>query len=267
LIELGGVLTRRQVEEFERDLTPEEREARIHGRPMQLMGRVFKEYHDRGPWVVPDREIPREWLRVMAIDPHPEKAFSHLWVAVDPLGFAVVYDELEDADLVQIEELAEAIRGHEAAHGQVVDRLIDTLAHSPERTGGGITIAQKLADLGIVTRGVSKVDKWQRFTLTHSLFKVDERFGRPRIQVMERCHKLRQELRTLTWDRAKMGMGGQVRKKLRPGKDDLTNCLMYVVDSGVIEGLTVHEKIDKVFGEFAGYKEAWAEKHGIHTGY
>lgn len=52
-------------------------------------------YHlDEKASVCDSFEIPPDWTRYMALDPHPSVPHAFLWVAVDPWGFKWVYREL-----------------------------------------------------------------------------------------------------------------------------------------------------------------------------
>jgi phage terminase large subunit-like protein len=270
LVEHGGGLSRRQVEEFERDLTPEERESRLRGNYRQLSGRVFKLFRRTEPWVMESpvdvgrwRERTEGWPRVMAIDPHPQKPVSCLWWVVDPMGRKVAYDELEDASLVTVADVAEAIHAKEREWGVVCDRLIDTSAHARERSSGG-TLADAFREYGVETRGVAKGDKAHRFSLLHQMFRPDPMTGVPELIVMDRCGGFIRELLYLTWERSKMGSGLPSPGRLRRGKDDLVDCAMYLAASeptfDMARAPVERERVMSVESE-------WAQGRGLWGGY
>jgi len=74
----------------------EEKDVRIHGKFRYLSGRVWKNWErqvhliDRKRWKVGEKGVtingqpPKDWPRMMIIDPHDEKPHAVLWVAKDP---------------------------------------------------------------------------------------------------------------------------------------------------------------------------------------
>jgi hypothetical protein len=94
-------LSKASIREFEESLTPEERECRIHGIPLELSGLVYKEFsYDKHVL----KNIPAGWddynqppasySIYWALDPHPQTPHAALFCAVSPQGQVFVYDEL-----------------------------------------------------------------------------------------------------------------------------------------------------------------------------
>lgn len=94
-------LSRQSIEEFESMLTPEERECRIYGRPMELSGLVYKQFSIEKHVL---KKVPAGWESYtnppldytiyVAIDPHPQTPHAVLFVAVSPEGYCFIYDEI-----------------------------------------------------------------------------------------------------------------------------------------------------------------------------
>lgn len=97
----NSYLSAESIAEFERFLTPEERECRLKGIPMELSGLVYKGFnYDRhvlqavpAGWEDFDRP-PKDYIIYTSIDTHPQTPHAVLFVAVNQLGQRFIYDEL-----------------------------------------------------------------------------------------------------------------------------------------------------------------------------
>lgn len=87
------------------DWSPEEREARKTGRPMQFQGLVYPNM-DESVHMTDDKPEPH-WPIYMAVDAHPRKPAQMVWIAVGPGEQLLVIDELERKGTPK--ELADAI--------------------------------------------------------------------------------------------------------------------------------------------------------------
>lgn len=89
-------LTPGDIAEFERLLTEDERQCRIHGLPLHLAGLVYKEFDPSvhilrdPPWDKP----PRDWPIYVAIDPHPRTPHAVLFCTVSPFGKRYYYYDM-----------------------------------------------------------------------------------------------------------------------------------------------------------------------------
>lgn len=94
-------LTEEAIAEYELSLTPEERQCRLEGIPMELSGLVYKEFSYAKhvlqtlppDWESWDRP-PIHWTHYCAIDPHPRTPHAVLFIAVGPHGTPIIYDEI-----------------------------------------------------------------------------------------------------------------------------------------------------------------------------
>ena len=108
-------LSREAIHDFERTLTDEEKQCRLHGLPLHLAGLVYKEF-SQDKHVLKD--VPQGWANYQsppanytiyyAIDPHPQTPHAVLFLAVSPLGQIFLYDEIFNH--CTIRELAEQIK-------------------------------------------------------------------------------------------------------------------------------------------------------------
>jgi hypothetical protein len=90
---VGFGITEEGVQQFNKTLTDDERQARIYGKPSYLSGLVLKKYNRR-KHLVKRFQIPLDWLVDIAIDTHPRKPQAILFQATSPRGDQFVCDEI-----------------------------------------------------------------------------------------------------------------------------------------------------------------------------
>jgi phage terminase large subunit-like protein len=79
-----GFMPREGIENYLKKITdPDEREAREEGKWKHLSGLVYKEF-DPAIHCYEDFEIPRDWMRIEAVDPHDARPTRWLFGAVSP---------------------------------------------------------------------------------------------------------------------------------------------------------------------------------------
>ena len=79
-----GFMPRAGIENYLKKITdPDEREAREEGKWKHLSGLVYKEL-DRATHIYTDFEIPKDWMRIEAVDPADSKPTRWLFGAVSP---------------------------------------------------------------------------------------------------------------------------------------------------------------------------------------
>ena len=97
-------------------LDADEKEARKHGRFVQIGGLIYKVL---GPQNVLDPFIPpKEWMHVVGMDAGIRNPTAWLWAAIDPNGRIVVYDEYYDAGHTS-EYHAARVKERNAQHDRV----------------------------------------------------------------------------------------------------------------------------------------------------
>lgn len=72
----------------------EEKSMRMYGHYISFTGQVFNEYDEKIHMVKNVFEIPGDWPRYMALDPHPRTPHAILYIAVDSMGRKWAYDEI-----------------------------------------------------------------------------------------------------------------------------------------------------------------------------
>jgi len=109
---VGFGLTEQSIAEFERNLTDDEKEARLRGRFFHLSGLVYKSYGRVHR--IERMDIPQHWAMWMHVDTHPRTPHHAVWVAVNPDGLLYVCGELKNnADNNMIAPYCDAIHVYE----------------------------------------------------------------------------------------------------------------------------------------------------------
>ena len=155
----GYGLTEESIKEFEKHLTEDEKEARIHGRFFHLSGLIYKLY---GP-VNRIKRIPidRHWGMWFHVDTHPRTPHHAVWMAVLPDGKLFVCGELKNFDSSnRVAPFAEAIKEYEMTvlkrRGDEIVRLIEPGSSTPNPTKDGLSIKDEFEEHGIYCRPGSK---------------------------------------------------------------------------------------------------------------
>src|SRR5581483_5493557 len=102
-------------------LNDEERDVRVSGKPISLVGVIYKEFQDQPPFIIPEQEFNSEWPIVMGLDPHERKPCYHLWTTITPDNELIIFDwALLKGDLNTIKAELEAIESRHWAPSRLV---------------------------------------------------------------------------------------------------------------------------------------------------
>lgn len=171
-------LTREAIAEFERDLTEDEKQARLYGLPLELSGLVYKEFQ-RDKHVLTqlpdgwrDWHLPRkDWILYARVDPHPQIPHAVLFCAVGPEQLPILCHELfipTDAD-----GLADAINEYVRSTGLfLADIKVDPAAWVKDSVTRQACVADRMAAKGLLVQPASK-DKSNGILNMRSVFKAD----------------------------------------------------------------------------------------------
>ena len=77
-----GFIPKKGIEEFFKNLTPDDREAWEEGKWAHLTGLVYR--MDRESHIYKDFEIPKSWMRVESVDPHDARRTRWFFAAISP---------------------------------------------------------------------------------------------------------------------------------------------------------------------------------------
>ena len=227
-----GFLSRQAIDDFEKTLSEEEKEARLHGKFLHLTGLIFKEFNPE-IHVIERSGIQPHWTRYMAIDPHPRLPTACLWLAIDEKDSLYVYDELKFSGSVK--DLAFMIKAQE---GSLVAnrRFIDPSADKTEsKLTYSVNIRTELTKYGIhceranndVDLGLSKIRDALKLEHIHIINKLDSR-----MKISRFCPNLINEMLHYVWDEYKMRPEEHDSKQKPMKKDDhFIDCLRYIMNS------------------------------------
>ncbi len=221
------------IKQFEASLTPDEREARLHGRFMHLSGLVYKEFNTNYHIVEPFT-IKKNWTRYMCIDPHPRMPTACVWVAVDEHDNHWVYDELWLQDM-NIEQISNAIHAQEGELTPLV-RLIDPASDNDDRLAGGFNIRKEFMKYGIYCQKANN-NELGRYKIKQSLtVKYNKMMGReaPQQHVMSNCQRTLYEYQHYIYEDRRSRKEEYNQKEKPKDKDNhMMDCLKYLYNHGL----------------------------------
>lgn len=165
------------IEQFSKTLRPEEKEARLWGKPSYMSGLIYpqfrREVHIKHK---PQKGIPLDWITDIAIDFHPSKPWAVLFRAVDSRNFHYCIDEIwENGSWKYIGE--EIIRKIKRNHLRVNHIIIDPLSKGDAQSDlAEETVFQKMAQFfisfGYILQAASK-DKENGIEMVRNLLVTD----------------------------------------------------------------------------------------------
>ena len=225
-------LSKEWVKDFEARLTEEERATRIHGEFSFLQGRVFKEF-TRQSHVFNFQKWPEEWPVYVAVDPHPRKAHTAVYLGVTDEDVMVVLDELKvEGD---VEDFAKALKEREKTNGyKVVSRRIDNSGSGTDWNRDSF-IAQ-LSKFGIRVSPMRKSEK----DVASSIQKIKLLLKNKQLRFLENCVHTISDMEMYAWQDFKNPDQSGVNEKPRKIHDDMIDCLRYIVVSNPVHSPSLH---------------------------
>lgn len=204
-----------EIRDFEASVPEHEKEARLHGRFLELQGLVYKELRNDIHLVGNDWPKPGDPV-VFALDPHPRKPCMMGWAFLRGREDVIFFDEMEISGTAR--DVVSAIREKERNHGSAtLLRLIDPAAKAQgsnlafetdtlrefEREGMSFTLADN-SEAG--------------YNVVHDYLTFDSRrpigsMNRPRCFFTKNVPRLWYSLSHLMWDE------WMIKKQLRDDKE------------------------------------------------
>ena len=131
-------LSEASIRDFEASLTPEEIDARIHGKFIHLAGRIYKMLN---PEIHVIKEIPSKdwkyWPKWFVLDPADRRPHHGIWATVDPMNTVYIYDEIVFKGTIK--DTSKQILLRERSAGLVSDEIIRVLDPNKGRTPSAAT--------------------------------------------------------------------------------------------------------------------------------
>jgi phage terminase large subunit-like protein len=219
--------------EFEKSLTEEEREARLHGRFLHLTGLVYKEFNPDIHICEPP-QIKPGWSRFFAIDPHDRNPTACLWLAIDPQDNHWIYDELWLSDMT-IEQIAHAIHVQE---GEMIPqvRLIDPHMDKENVLGGGFNVRRELMKYGIYCQRANTDPSLGKQRIKNALrtrFSPILKTEVSQLMVSRYCTQTVYEFQHYIWDEYRRDPSSyDLKEQVKKKNDHFMDCLRYIYNFG-----------------------------------
>lgn len=139
-------LTKEGIQILLGSITPEEEEARIHGKFLHLTGRIYKDFDTATHLVDRLPDGSHCWPTYFALDPADRRPHHAIWAKIDPMGTLWVFDELVYKGT--IEQTCNEIRVRERTYGinpEEVIRILDPNKGNTPVGSQGIKLVQEFA--------------------------------------------------------------------------------------------------------------------------
>ena len=213
---VGFGLTKEGIDQFAKSLKPEEKDARLFGKPSYLSSLVFpnfkRDLHVKEPF-----PIPLDWIVDISIDFHPSKKWAVVFLATARNNFKYVCREMWEHGNPKV--IGEGIvRAVKDGHYRVGRCIIDPLAKSGETNDSDVygILANILGAYNISLEVASK-DKDNGIAMTNNLLWTENRM--PGLFFFDTCPMTIKQVDDLMYD----------PESLKPTAlkvdDDFTECL------------------------------------------
>lgn len=230
-----------EVDEFEKSLTIDEQEARLHGKWMHLTGLVYKEF-SRDVHVVKDFKIPMEWPKGLVVDPHDRKPFAMAWFAVNPKNDIYFYDEWPDepfheirsADWI-IDDYAGIVKQKEKSFSDSIRwRIMDPNFGRAIDVRNKLTIAEEFEPHGLyfdteVDDGIERGHLAVKQTLRYLKDKPISSINKPKLFFLERCWNTIFGMEHYQWDEFVKAESKGFKEKPKQRYKDFPDLVRYTI--------------------------------------
>lgn len=147
-------LTEESIQQFELNLTEDEKEARMHGKFRHLTGLVYKMFDPEVHIIPPDRvQIDPRWPTYFVTDPHDRKPHFGIWAKVDPFGRIYVIGEIKFKGTFKEYSREVLVRESMEEHWYVksmdVVRILDPNKGNTPSAVSGLTLVNEFANHGL----------------------------------------------------------------------------------------------------------------------
>jgi phage terminase large subunit-like protein len=204
---------------------PEEK-ARLYGDFVQRSGLVYNMWNKERHMIRPF-PIPKDWKRVVSIDPAATGTTAAVWCAFDPKGNMYLYREYYDRDKV-VSEHAKSILLRNV--GDPVDIwLIDPKWGAQRNAADHKQNFMLYRDAGIPVR-LAELDESYGLNVSLEYMNATLTAGsrHPKVYVFNDLHNFRQEIEHYVWDFFSKGdQKGLSKDKPRKRSDHLMNAFQY----------------------------------------
>ncbi len=200
----------------------EEKDARMEGKPVHLLGRIYPDYDDTEPYVVEPFAIPDDWARVLIIDPHDAIPYAMTWAAIDRTAQVWIYDEFPGEFIermrgtsLTIPDYARAIREKEG-RDVIALRILDPFFGNKRYSNTGLTVKQEFGDVGLdfvngdtsgLNIGHQRVREFLKYNKAYPVSSTNH----PKFHIFDNCLNHR---RAMSRYKRKFNKSGEVKDKV-----------------------------------------------------
>ena len=217
------------IAEFEKVLTEEEKEARLHGRFLHLTGLIYKDFRPDIHICEPPK-IQKHWTRYFCIDPHERTPTACMWLAVDEKDKMWIYDELWLGDMT-IEQVAHAIHAQEGDMKPRI-RLIDPHMDKENNLMGGFNVRSELMKYGVFCERAHSDPVLGKSRIRQALKPVYSPIYKtevPRLRVSRACTQTIYEFQHYIYDEHRRNKEEyDPKEKPKKKNDHFMDCLRYI---------------------------------------
>jgi len=219
-----GFLEHEHIENMIAQLSEEEKEARVYGRPQHYVGRVFKMFDRKIHVIDPFHLNVEDYCIYEALDPHPRNPDAVNWLAVDKYGQKFIVDELY-LDCNSTEELATRIKNKSSQY-RLINRVIDPSAFNLDKHNGAQdSLSDKLQKYGLKYIPASKRRSEATIRIRDSLVYRKDLNGNflqtPELYIFSTCERTIWEIENWRWDENQGKTADKKDRKEKPiDKDD-----------------------------------------------
>lgn len=223
--------------DFIESLSDDEREVRASGKPVSLTGRVYKEFTESPPFLIPDQEFQNDWPVVMGVDPHERKPIHVLWATITPNSEIIVFDWALIKARV-IEDIHQELISIEARHTMPAVLCVMDPNRGRARQLGDKSWEDVFNDFGypvMFTEDNLKIGHTQ----VHTYLAPRDNPRRPAIRFTEKCRgkggPVHQMLRYAwaSWARRKSNVEKDVLEKPKETNKDFPDIIRYMCLAGL----------------------------------
>ena len=238
----NGTLEHRDIERMIAEYPPDEREARISGKPLYREGRIYPVFN-RDVHVVPAEIIQAKLagphLKYHIVDPHDRKPFAMIWGLIDPTGDLYVYDEWPNEPFnnlrvsMNTKQYADLIRSKE--NGAIIwERIIDARYGNRKVVQTGSTIRDEFDEESLafsnsytddhasISSGHLKVREYLHYDTAQPLSACN----RPKLYIASHCLNTIYGFQNYVYDDFRRKEMGQKEKPKEVNKDFM-DCIRY----------------------------------------
>lgn len=204
--------------------------ARLYGDFVQKAGLVYPMF-SRGIHLIPRREIPRDWTKVVCIDPANTGPTAALWCAVDPQGNLLFYRAYKQSEAV-VSDHAKNILAYNS--GDLIDIWLIDPRWGAQRNGENHKTGAKLyQENGIPVRLAPNITESNGYGVNPSIEYLNSALNptsrHPKSLFTNDLAQLIDEIEMYSWAFFAKGENkGMSKDKPMKGNDDLLNCFQYI---------------------------------------